>query len=173
MGGIFWKRFKFIAKRPARSLSLLILTGFILSGCGYPTPLNGGGLTPFITVVTPTPLPATATAYADATVLARNTPTPLPLTFAANQNPSPTATQPIRAALPTSTPTPGFTGDEYTIQSGDTLLGIAIKFNVDFEELASLNNIADRNNIKVGQKLKLPRRKVGTPGAPLSPSPLG
>jgi len=134
-----------------------------LWACGYPSPPNGGELTPFVVVVTPTPLPATATAYADATVLARKTPTPLPLTFVA-----PLVTTSVRAQTagptqPSPTPTLGIQGDEYTVQSGDTLLGIAIRFNVDFQEMVALNNLTDPNSIKAGQKLKLPKRKVGTP----------
>lgn len=144
----------------------------VLSACGYPSPQGGGGLTPYVSVVTPTPLPATATAYADATVLARITPTPLPLTFAASAStvPATLATSPT-AVLPTPTATLAVQGDEYTIQQGDTLLGIAIRFNIDFQELAKLNNITDPNKITAGQKIKLPKGTVGTPGP--SPTPLG
>jgi LysM repeat protein len=154
------------------ALPVMLLLVASLSACGYPSPSNGGNLTPFVVVVTPTPLSATATAYADATVLARNTPTALPLTFVAP--PAATVSNAKTAAVqPSPSPTLALQGDEYTIQSGDTLLGIAIRFNVDFQEMVTLNNITDPNSIKIGQKVKLPKRKVGTPGSSLTVTPRG
>lgn len=43
----------------------------------------------------------------------------------------------------------------YTVQSGDTLSGIANKFGTNYESLANLNNISNPNWIYVGQVLKL------------------
>ncbi|MBB1085471.1 LysM peptidoglycan-binding domain-containing protein [Limosilactobacillus fastidiosus] len=43
----------------------------------------------------------------------------------------------------------------YTVQSGDTLSGIANKFGTSYESLVSLNNISNPNRIYVGQVLKL------------------
>lgn len=43
----------------------------------------------------------------------------------------------------------------YTVQSGDTLSGIAVKYNIDMDDLASLNGIGKNANLNVGQKLKL------------------
>lgn len=43
----------------------------------------------------------------------------------------------------------------YTVQSGDTLSGIANKFGTNYESLANLNNISNTNRIYVGQVLKL------------------
>jgi N-acetylmuramoyl-L-alanine amidase len=53
----------------------------------------------------------------------------------------------------------GLTGQDvliqnsYTVQSGDTLSKIAIKFNTSVSTLASINNISNPNVIIVGQKL--------------------
>ncbi len=44
----------------------------------------------------------------------------------------------------------------YTVKSGDTLTAIAIKFGTTVAEIASLNNITNINNIKVGQVLVIP-----------------
>ncbi|MEK6452631.1 GH25 family lysozyme [Caldifermentibacillus hisashii] len=43
----------------------------------------------------------------------------------------------------------------YTVKRGDTLSGIAAKYNTTFSKLASLNNIKNVNRIYVGQVLKV------------------
>ena len=43
----------------------------------------------------------------------------------------------------------------YTVQSGDTLSGIAAKYGMTVNELAQLNGISDPNRIQVGQVLKV------------------
>ena len=52
------------------------------------------------------------------------------------------------------------TGGEYSVESGDTLGRIAKKYNTSVNELVSLNNIADPNFIKIGQKLILPQQQI-------------
>lgn len=52
----------------------------------------------------------------------------------------------------------------YTVQSGDTLSGIANRFGTNYESLASLNNISNPNRIYVGQVLKLSANS--TPSTP-------
>jgi len=42
---------------------------------------------------------------------------------------------------------------EYTVQSGDTLLGIALRFGVTVTEIMKFNNITEPNRISKGQKL--------------------
>lgn len=44
----------------------------------------------------------------------------------------------------------------YTVQSGDTLSGIAKKYSVTVAKLAAYNDIADVNSIRVGQIIKIP-----------------
>jgi LysM repeat protein len=62
--------------------------------------------------------------------------------------------------LPTATPIPANlprgTKVEYTVQSGDTLAGIASKFNSTEEEIVKENSIADPNALFVGQLLVIP-----------------
>lgn len=77
------------------------------------------------------------------------TPTTTPES-AASPTPSPT---PTPAATPTPTPAP----QTYTVQPGDTLLGIAERFGITVEDLQSKNELADPNNIFAGQKLELPQ----------------
>lgn len=43
----------------------------------------------------------------------------------------------------------------YTVQSGDTLSGIAAKFGTTYQSLASINGIADPNTIYSGQNLRI------------------
>lgn len=56
-----------------------------------------------------------------------------------------------------STPDPGPSGQKtYTVQSGDTLSGIALRFGTTVDVLVKLNNIANPDLIYVGQVLILP-----------------
>jgi LysM repeat protein len=44
----------------------------------------------------------------------------------------------------------------YTIQPGETLGKIALKFGTTIEVLVQINGIRNRNDVQAGQKLKLP-----------------
>ncbi|MCC7118892.1 MAG: LysM peptidoglycan-binding domain-containing protein [Anaerolineales bacterium] len=75
--------------------------------------------------------------------------------------------------LPTPTPIPSDlprgTKLEYVVQSGDTVAGIAEKFNSTAEEIIKLNNLADASKIFVGQTLSIPVNLV-TPTATRPPT---
>lgn len=43
----------------------------------------------------------------------------------------------------------------YTVQKGDTWLGIAIEHNLSLSEILSINNVSDSDMIKVGQRIKV------------------
>ncbi|WP_180185939.1 LysM peptidoglycan-binding domain-containing protein [Acinetobacter sp. YH01008] len=45
--------------------------------------------------------------------------------------------------------------ETYTVQSGDTLTGIAAKYNLSMDQVASLNAISRHAGLRVGQRLKL------------------
>ncbi len=47
-------------------------------------------------------------------------------------------------------------GRSYTVQRNDTLLGIALQFGTSIDALASLNNIADVDDVKAGDELLIP-----------------
>ncbi len=73
--------------------------------------------------------------------------------------------------LPTATPIPPDlprgTKIEYTVQSGDSLGGIAALFNSTIEEITKENNITDPNSLAVGQILIVPANIVtATPTFP-------
>ncbi len=88
----------------------------------------------------------------------------LPPTATANAaKPTQTATLPsIQGTLVQPTPNPArapadvVSAADYTVQSGDTLYGIAAENGVSIETLLSINDITDPNTLFVGQVLHLP-----------------
>ena len=56
-------------------------------------------------------------------------------------------------------PTPSSSSDYYVVKSGDTLYGIANKYNTSVQDIKNLNNISS-NNLYVGQKLLIPNRST-------------
>ena len=54
--------------------------------------------------------------------------------------------------------------DEYTVQTGDTLLGIALRFDTTVGELLALNNLSDPNALDVGQVLRIPLEEAVAEG---------
>lgn len=84
--------------------------------------------------------------------------------------------------LPTATPIPpNLTKGSlvpYVVQSGDSLAGIASKFNSTVDDIVKANNLADANAIQVGQQLQVPvnlvtptatRPPTSTPRTPIPP----
>lgn len=62
---------------------------------------------------------------------------------------------------------PTCTPQTYEVQSGDTLLGIALEFDVSVEAIAGASGVADPNVLEIGQELTIP-----CPGQlPATPSP--
>jgi lysozyme len=66
-------------------------------------------------------------------------------------------------SIPVAVAIPGEGGDggsssskTYTVKAGDTLSFIAVKFGTTVAAIASMNDITNINNIKVGQVLKIP-----------------
>ncbi len=59
-------------------------------------------------------------------------------------------------AVASSPPPPGVTSITHTVQSGDTLSAISVKYDVSVEAIAQANNIVDINSITLGQVLIIP-----------------
>lgn len=75
--------------------------------------------------------------------------------------------------LPTATPIPPNiphgTKVTYVVEKGDSLAGIASKFNSTVDDIVKTNNLADANSIFVGQQLQIPVNLV-TPTATRPPT---
>ena len=63
----------------------------------------------------------------------------------------------------TPTPAPAQPASEtvYTVKKGDTLSGIAARYNTTYQKLAEYNGIKNPNFISVGQKIKIPSASAG------------
>lgn len=86
--------------------------------------------------------------------------------------PAPSASKGPRAQHPVTPPAPA--ADEakadargsYTVRKGDTLLRIALDFGQNYRDLVAWNNLADPDDIKVGQVLRvLPAERAGAAGS--------
>lgn len=72
----------------------------------------------------------------------------------------------VTLAAPLASPTP-FT---YTVQSGETMGGIALKFGVKLEDLQAANPGISPNSMSIGQVLRIPSDPANPSGEP-TPSP--
>ena len=81
---------------------------------------------------------------------------------------------PAGTILHTPTPVPANLRQiDYTVLPGDTLAGIASKFNSKEDQIVTLNNIANANALQAGQVLKIPVNLVtSTPTLPASSTPV-
>lgn len=128
---------------------LLLLTGlFSLSGCGQ--------------LVTPEPVPDALPASSSTPVAVIPTVTPRATATPRPSTPAPTST-------PTVTPTPIV----YVVQQGDTLLGIAVQFDVAAEAIQEINGIVDPRFLQIGQELIIPGPEEDAEQPPTpTPTPL-
>jgi len=106
---------------------------------------------------------ATPTPTVTSTPTITETATPLPATDTPTITPT---SLPTETETPTITPTPSGPF-EYTVQEGDTLGNIAIKFNTDIPTLLALNPSIDPTTlvIYVGQKILIPAPNTLLPTA--------
>jgi LysM repeat protein len=105
-----------------------------------------------VAATSPTPTPG---ATADPTDAPTATPVPTPVpTVSSPATPAPTAAPtPAPTPAPTVAPTPQRT---YVVQEGDTLALIAQQFGVSVAAIQAANDIADPDEIIVGDVLVIP-----------------
>ena len=60
------------------------------------------------------------------------------------------------SAAPSSGAVKGASTRTYTIKTGDTLIGIAARFETTYQAITELNGISDPSRLRVGQVLKIP-----------------
>lgn len=89
---------------------------------------------------------------------------------AAGATPAPTTT-----ARATETFVPGPTPGTvlHVVQTGDTLLGISLKYGVPMNVIQKANDIKDPESIQAGQQLVIPLGPVGSPTTGPQPTPTG
>jgi LysM repeat protein len=155
-----------------QKISLLLFIGILLTSCApsketqvvFPT------YDPFL------PLSADASPMAPSSIEAPNTNTPVLPT--ATRPPTPTrvplnilsllgvTNQIVSTPTPDPArilPTPRQSIDEYIVQAGDTLGGIAQRYGISLQSLLEANNITDPNLLEVGMTLKIPApNPIGT-----------
>ncbi len=132
---------------------LLPIALIVLAACGSPQD-------------TPTPGPqnlqtriaATMAAIPTAESLTPNAPT------ATSAPAQPAATEPRQPA--TEAPSQPATEQEYTVQVGDTLSTIAVKFNTSIAAIQLVNRLDDVRVVRLGQKLKIPTSKLAPDEGP-------
>lgn len=78
----------------------------------------------------------------------------MPQQPAPGPQPEPPQREPVPAPPTEPAPLPGFT---YTIQQGETLWGIAKKFGTSVDAIVAANKLTERDKIRAGQKLIIPR----------------
>ena len=62
-------------------------------------------------------------------------------------------------------PAESLDGDQYIVQSGDTLWGLSKKYNVSVEELKRANNIRGKKDFRAGSKITIPKKAGSDSGA--------
>ncbi len=124
---------------------------------------------------TPTEVPPTATSMPTSTPTpqptATNTSTPVPTS---TQPPSPTPRSPTATAQPTATRVcvvlPPSTWRLYTVQRGDTLSSLAVRYGTTLRAIVDVNCLTS-TGIYAGQRLYLPAQTVATPFPTVTPVP--
>jgi LysM repeat protein len=110
-------------------------------------------------------------------VITGPTPTPASLAISlATPTALPTLVAQVLTPAPTNTPAPTPTPAVHIVQPGDTLLGIALQYNVTLEELYQVNGVLRPEFLQIGQSIVIPvPGSVGKPvgdasGAVIAPT---
>ncbi len=97
----------------------------------------------------------------------------LTLRVPASTTPITTPTHLILTTIqPSPTPEASSTPVTHVVQSGDTLLGIAIEYGVDLNALREANSNLDPRSLQIGQQLIIPPVSTTVSAVPPMPTPL-
>jgi LysM repeat protein len=145
-----------------RSLVILVALGLFSLACGLSSALPTATLPPPIPQVITVVITATLSQSNEAlTPSAEVSPTPLPPPPIPTATASATATATLELLPPSDTPFPTVTSTPsgpfaYIVQEGDTLIGIAQKFNIDLAILLAMNPGIENKALKVGDQVFIP-----------------
>ncbi len=76
----------------------------------------------------------------------------------------------LAALLTACAGAPQADGDFYTVRNGDTLYSLGRAFGQDYHDLAAWNKLSDKDDIRVGQVLRIRPSAVASRSAPVSRS---
>jgi LysM repeat protein len=102
------------------------------------------------------------------TLLPSRTPVPPTATLTPTPEITVTATLTTETAVPVATPTSSTI--QHEVQAGETLGEIAALYNVAVEAIVAANNLADPDEISIGQLLNIPISGPVPPTAPVEPT---
>ncbi|MGC8856986.1 MAG: LysM peptidoglycan-binding domain-containing protein [Anaerolineae bacterium] len=150
-----------------RFLALALLLALLACTPAHPTPVPYPTYDPFVPAGENTnlPIPANGT-IPDSTRPAGPTPTRAPLSVTPAGR---AANQPLLTPTPDSPhllPTPRQQAEQYVVQAGDTLGGIAERYGVSVPALMEANHISNPNLLSVGVILNIPAPQTGEQGSP-------
>ncbi len=148
-----------------RFLAIPLLLALLACTPAHPTPIPYPTYDPFVPAGgnTALPMPANGTT-SDPTRPAGPTPTRAPLSVTPAGR---AANQPLLTPTPDSPhllPTPRQQAEQYVVQPGDTLGGIATRYGISVPALMEANHLSDPNLLSVGVTLNIPAPQPGEQG---------
>jgi LasA protease len=113
---------------------------------------------PRIIVITATFLPPanSITEIPPDAAAVQSTPVPLPVQPDVTLVLSPVPQQPVSNPTPNATRPPVDIPSQHTVQAGETLFGIATRYNVSLDAILQVNELINPNILNVGQVINLP-----------------
>lgn len=78
--------------------------------------------------------------------------------FFARPNKQRNAPEAPKQILGEQQPSPKMDYDTYTVKKGDTLFNLSQRYEISWQTLAQINNLAEPYILKIGQQLKVPKK---------------
>ncbi len=78
----------------------------------------------------------------------------------------------VAVSAPAATPPTAGSASSYRVQAGDTLVGIAARYGLSWQQLAAANGLREHSLLQIGQVLQIPGRgQAALPAAASTPPP--